>query len=93
MLTQHLCNGALYSVQKSRPIIIDKLRKIVPIAHKTKPNIFQKNVYAMVNKVAEENRPDLNAALKDLLETIYTEVGEESMSFLKQRAKNLTFDW
>jgi hypothetical protein len=92
MLTQHLCNGALYSVQKSRPIIIDKLRKIVPMVHKMKPNIFQKNVYAMINKVAEENRPDLTAAVKELLETIYTEVGEECMGFLKQRAKNLIFE-
>jgi hypothetical protein len=53
MLIQHICNGILYGVQKSKPIIIEKLINIVPISLKTKPNIFQKNVYPMMNKIAE----------------------------------------
>jgi len=52
MLTQHLCNGALYGVQKSKPLIITKLGKIIPSIYKSKPNIFQKNVYPMINKLA-----------------------------------------
>lgn len=70
MLTQHICNGALYSIQKSRPIIIQKLAQLVSEIHKTKPNIFQKNVYPMINKVADENKPELNVALKNLLQTL-----------------------
>jgi hypothetical protein len=72
MLTQHICNGALYSIQKSKPVIIEKLTKLVPTIYKIKPNIFQKNVYPMVNKLADENKPEVNFALKSLLETIYT---------------------
>lgn len=36
-----------------------------------KPNIFQKNVYSMINKVTEENKPELMGPLKELLEAIY----------------------
>jgi hypothetical protein len=57
MLTQHLCNGALYSLQKSKPVILAKLTGLVADIHKVKPNIFQKNVYPMINKMAEENKP------------------------------------
>lgn len=91
MLTQHICNGALYSIQKSKPMIVEKLTKLVPSVYKVKPNIFQKNVYPMINKLAEENRPEMLSPLKALLETIYTEIGEDCMSFLKQKAKNLIF--
>jgi len=52
MLTQHLCNGALYSIQKSKPTILLKLTNLIPEIRKVKPNIFQKNVYQMINKVA-----------------------------------------
>jgi len=52
MLTQHICNGALYSIQKSKPVIIAKLAKLVPAIYKVKPGIFQKNVYPMINKIA-----------------------------------------
>ena len=75
MLTQHLCNGALYSIQKSKPTIINKLTSLIPDIRKMKPNIFQKNVYQMINKVAEENKPELNGPLRDLLEILYKEVG------------------
>ena len=51
MLIQHMCNGILYGVQKSKPSIIEKLNNIVPNVIRTKPNIFQKNVYGMLNKV------------------------------------------
>lgn len=71
LLTQHMCNGALYSIQKSKPVILSKLSQLIPEIHKMKPNIFQKNVYAMINKVAEENKPELTAPLKELLEAIY----------------------
>ena len=64
MLTQHLCNGALYSIQKSKPTIINKLTGLIPDIRKMKPNIFQKNVYPMINKVADENKPEINAPLK-----------------------------
>jgi hypothetical protein len=57
MLTQHICNGALYSIQKSRPTILQKLNELIPEIYKAKPNIFQKNVYPMINKLAEENKP------------------------------------
>jgi len=70
MLTQHICNGALYSIQKSRPTIIQKLTEIIPGIYKSKPNIFQKNVYPMINKIAEENKPELIGPLKSLVETL-----------------------
>jgi hypothetical protein len=57
MLLQHMCNGILYGIQKSKPVIIDKLNNIVVSALRSKPNIFQKNVYPMLNKVAEEGKP------------------------------------
>ena len=53
MLIQHMCNGILYGVQKAKPLIIEKLNSIILSAIKAKPNIFQKNVYPMLNKVAE----------------------------------------
>ena len=53
MLTQHLCNGALYSIQKSKATILVKLTELIPDIRKMKPNIFQKNVYQMINKVAD----------------------------------------
>ncbi len=34
-----------------------KLNELIPEIHKAKPNIFQKNVYPMINKLAEENKP------------------------------------
>ena len=89
MLTQHMCNGALYSIQKSKPTIILKLAQLIPDIRKLKPNIFQKNVYPMINKVAEENKPELTGPLRELLEVIYSEVGEDCMSHLKQKAKQL----
>ena len=92
MLTQHLCNGAIYSIQKSKPTILAKLTRLVPTICKLKPNIFQKNVYPMINKLAEENKPEITPMLKELLEATYTEVGEDCMSFLKQKAKNLIFE-
>ena len=91
MLVQHICNGAIYSIQKSKPTIVGKLSKLVPTVCRLKPNIFQKNVYPMINKLAEENKPEMMPAVKELLETIYTEMGEDCMSFLKQKAKNLIF--
>ena len=57
MLIQHICNGILYGVQKSKPLIIEKLNNIVPSVIRAKPNIFQKNVYGMLNKVVEEGKP------------------------------------
>ena len=75
MLTQHLCNGSLYSIQKSKPTILTKLTGLIPNIKKMKPNIFQKNVYQMINKVAEENKPELMGPLKELLEVLYEEVG------------------
>lgn len=81
----------MYSIQKSKPMIVEKLTKLVPSVYKVKPNIFQKNVYPMINKLAEENRPEMMGPLKALLETIYTEIGEDCMSFLKQKAKNIIF--
>lgn len=86
-----MCNGALYSIQKSKPTILLKLTELIPEIHKLKPNIFQKNVYSMINKVADENKPDLMGPLKELVEAIYAETGEECMSFLKQKAKQLIF--
>lgn len=71
LLTQHMCNGALYSIQKSKPTIISKLTQLVPEIHKMKPNIFQKNVYSMINKLADENKPEIMGPLKELLEAIY----------------------
>jgi hypothetical protein len=89
MLTQHMCNGALYSIQKSKPTILIKLTELVPEIHQLKPNIFQKNVYSMLNKVADENKPEMMGPLKELLMAIYAEAGEECLSFLKQKAKQL----
>ena len=91
MLTQHLCNGALYSIQKSKPTILNKLTSLIPNIRKMKPNIFQKNVYQMINKVADENKPELNGPLKELLVVLYQEVGEDCLSSLKQKAKALIF--
>ncbi len=53
MLTQHMCNGALYSIQKSKPTILAKLTEMVPEIYKMKPAIFQKNVYPMINKLSD----------------------------------------
>ena len=50
MLLQHMCNGVLYGIQKSKGIIIEKLVNIVSTSIKTKANLFQKNVYPMINK-------------------------------------------
>jgi len=57
MLIQHICNGILYGVQKSKASIIEKLNNIVSVVIRAKPNIFQKNVYPMLNKVVEEGKP------------------------------------
>ena len=89
MLTQHMCNGAIYSIQKSKPTILLKLTSLVPDIRRLKPNIFQKNVYPMINKVAEENKPEMMGPLKELLEILYAEVGEDCLSCLKQKAKAL----
>ena len=48
-------------------MIVEKLTKLVPSVYKVKPNIFQKNVYPMINKLAEENRPEMLGPLKTLL--------------------------
>jgi hypothetical protein len=79
-------------VQKSKPLIVEKLAELVPVLHQLKPAIFAKNVYPTINKLAEENRPELMGPLKLLLEAVYTEVGEDCMAQLKQRAKQLIFE-
>ena len=47
----------------------------------------------MINKVAEENKPELNGPLKELLDVVYEEAGEDCLSYLKQKAKVLLNDW
>ena len=60
MLVQHMCNGALYGLQKSRPIILKKLSEILPsvYAKGNKKTLINKNVYPLINKIAEENKPE-----------------------------------
>ena len=59
MLIQHMCNGALYGLQKSRPTILARLIEIVPNVYSkgNKKNLLNKNLYPMINKLAEENKP------------------------------------
>ena len=60
MLIQHMCNGALYGLQKSRPGILARLKEIIPEVYSkgNKKMIFNKNVYPMINKLVEENKPE-----------------------------------
>ena len=53
MLIQHMCNGALYGLQKSRPSILNRLKDIIPEVYSrgNKKTIFTKNVYPMLNKL------------------------------------------
>lgn len=55
MLIQHLCNGALYGLQKSRPGILNRLNEILPGVYSkgNKKNLINKNVYPLINKLAE----------------------------------------
>lgn len=62
---------------------------IVTNAIRVKPNIFQKNVYPMINKTVEEGKPEFLLPLKILMNTIYDEVGENCMDYLKPRSKQL----
>jgi hypothetical protein len=89
MLIQHMCNGILYGIQKSKPSIIEKLNNIVPNVIRAKPNIFQKNVYGMLNKVVEEGKPELMGPLKKLVTSIYEELGESCMDSLKPKVRQL----
>lgn len=59
MLIQHMCNGALYGLQKSRPVILARLSEILPsvFAKGSKKTLINKNVYPLINKIAEENKP------------------------------------
>ena len=55
MLIQHMCNGALYGLQKSRPAILARLIEIIPnvYAKGNKKTLLSRNVYPMINKLAE----------------------------------------
>ena len=59
MLIQHMCNGALYGLQKSRPVILARLSEILPSVFPkgSKKTLINKNVYPLINKIAEENKP------------------------------------
>ena len=43
----------------------------------------------MINKVADENKPELNTSLKILLQVLVETVGDDCLSFLKQKAKQI----
>lgn len=55
-----MCNGALYGLQKSRPIILMRLTEILPsiYAKGNKKSLLSKNLYPLINKLAEENKPE-----------------------------------
>jgi hypothetical protein len=71
MLVQHMCNGALYGLQKSRPIILMRLIEILPsiYAKGNKKSLLSKNLYPLINKLAEENKPENLEGLTTLMRT------------------------
>jgi hypothetical protein len=57
MLVQHLCNGVLYGPIRSKASILVKLLKVLPESFRERKTAIGKNVYNMVNKVAEDAKP------------------------------------
>ena len=86
-----MCNGALYGLQKSRPVILTRLSEILPsvYAKGNKKTLINKNVYPLINKLAEENKPENLGALCLLMETCNTETDGEFQGFLKPKAIQL----
>ena len=70
MLVQHMCNGALYGLQKSRPMILKRLSEVLPSVYSkgVKINVINKNVYPLINKIAEENKPENLEGLSILMD-------------------------
>lgn len=87
MLFQHLCNAAIYGIQKARPVILDKLVAISGRVYNKKPLIYGKNIYSTLNKLLDENRPDMQAGLQRLAESCYDLVGNDIFSNTKSKIK------
>jgi hypothetical protein len=75
MLFQHLCNGSIYGIQKARPVILEKLVAVSERVYQKKPLIYGKNIYNTLNKLLDENRPDLQNGLQQLAESCRELVG------------------
>lgn len=87
MLFQHLCNGAIYGIQRARPVIIEKLISISDRVYDKKPLIYTKNIYGLLNKLLDENRPDLQSVLHKLAQSCQNLVGSDVFSNTKSKIK------
>jgi hypothetical protein len=87
MLFQHLCNGAIYGIQKARPVIIEKLIDVSDRVYNKKPLIYTKNIYNTLNKLLDENRPDIQPGLQRLAISCQSLVGNEVFSNTKAKIK------
>ena len=83
-----MCNGALYGLQKSRPSILTRLLEIIPevYAKGNKKNIFTKNVYPMINKLIEENKPENMEIVTDIMKICDTQTNGDFLSNLKPKS-------
>jgi len=88
MLFQHLCNGSIYGIQKARPVILDKLVAVSGRVYEKKPLIYGKNIYNTLNKLLDENRPDLQNGLQRLAESCRELVGNEIFSNCKSTIRD-----
>lgn len=88
MLFQHLCNGAIYGIQKARPVILDKLVGVSERVYDKKPLIYGKNIYNTLNKLLDENRPDLQNGIQQLAESCRGLVGTEIFSNCKSTIRD-----
>ena len=76
MLIQHLCSGALYGSLKGRGNVLVKLIKILPNAFRDKKSVVEKNIYNLLNKLAEEPKGDVTPILKELIVIVLNIGGE-----------------
>ena len=70
-----LLNAALVSNNRGKPIIMNLIQTLLPIAYKIKPNCINKQWVAGVMKLQAEKKAEVRVAVTKLLGVMYNTMG------------------
>lgn len=82
LLLQHLCHGCLYSLPKSRAILLLRLNRLLqPLCDNNRASLVSKHVMPLITKLVEEGY----AGVGEVVRTLYGCMGEEMVGQLGGR--------
>ena len=68
-------NAAMVSNNRGKPILLNMIQGMLPIAYKTRPNIINKQWVAGVMKLQSEKKAEVRVAVTKLLGAMYNTMG------------------